>query len=302
MKNKILAYTAIITTSIIWGMSYLSTKVALAAFEPLTLAFGRFFIASIILLIIFLIKEKNTKIDKRDVPRLASAGIIGVALYFTFENNGIKLTSASSASMIIASIPIFSLIGERIINKTKLTVKKIISVLLSVGGVFLIIVGNVGESGFSGHMIGYIFMFLAALSWVSFNFITKPLYEKYSGLTITFFQILFGTIVLVPFAILDFPTHALFSKIIMFNVLFLAIFCSAVGYFLYIFALNQLGVTVTTLFVNFLPVVTVISSFFLLHEIISSLQIVGGIIVIFSVCLITIEKQPKNLEKIDNNY
>ncbi len=291
MKNNILVYAAIVTASIFWGMSYLSAKVALSALTPLALIFSRFLIGLAVLFIILKIKEKEVKILKKDIPRVACAGLTGVALYAFFENNGIKLISASSASMIIASIPIFSLIGERIIHKNKFTVKKMISVVLSVLGVFLIITGNMSGSEFSGHIIGYIFMFFAALSWVTYNFITKPLYENYSGLTITFFQLLFGTAALAPFAIFHFPSGAVLSKTIVLNVLYLGIFCSAIAYFLYVFALNQLGVTTTTLFVNFLPVVTVISSFFILHERITLLQIIGGAIVIFAVCVITLEKR-----------
>lgn len=291
MNKKVLAYIAITITSLIWGISYLCTRVALTAFSPLQLGFTRFLIATIILFVILMIIEKKIKVDKEDLPRLASVGIIGVAAYAFFENNGIKLTSASSASMIIASVPIFSLIGDWLINKNKLTLRKTISVALSVGGVFLIVIGNMDQNGFSGHIIGFIFMFCAAMSWVTFNFIVKPLYEKYSGLTITFFQILFGMIALAPFAVFHYPVKALLSTSVLLNVLFLAIFCSAIAYFLYIFSLNQLGVTVTTLFVNFLPVVTVVLSFFILKEKVVAVQILGGAIVIFSVCLITLEKK-----------
>lgn len=289
MKNNLLAYVAVITACFFWGISYLSTKVALTVFTPLTLAFSRFLIASILLFFIFKIKEKEVRLDKKDIPRIASAGIVGIALYFTFENNGIKLTSASLASMIIASIPIFSLIGECLITKAKLTFKKTVSVIISVIGVLLIVTGGTSSNEFSGHFLGYLFMFGAAISWVVFNFITKPLYEKYSGLTISFYQILSGTIVLAPFAIFNFPKEGVLQFTIIGNVLFLALCCSAAGYFLYIYALHRLGVTVTTLFVNFLPVVTIVSSFFLLGEKITLTQLAGGMIVIFSVCLISVK-------------
>lgn len=282
---------AIITACFFWGISYMSSKIALTVFTPLTLAFTRFFIASLALFIIFIFKGKAQKPEKEDLPRFIFAGIIGVALYFTFENNGIKLTSASLASMIIASVPVFALIGDCIINRSQLTVKKVISVLLSLVGVYLIVTGNQSQIEFSGHFLGYIFMFGAALSWVSTNFIIKPLYKKYSGLTITFYQILFGTIALAPFAVFNFPKDGVMDSIIIINVLFLALCCSAAAYFLYVFALDSLGVMLTTLFVNFVPVITVISSFFILDEIVTPSQLLGGAIVIGSVCLLTLKVQ-----------
>ncbi len=289
MNTNVTAIFAIVTACLFWGISYMSSKIALNVFTPLTLAFTRFFIASVALFIIFIFKGKAQKPEKEDLPRFVSAGVIGVALYFTFENNGIKLTSASLASMIIASVPVFALIGDCFINKSKLTAKKVVSVLLSVAGVFLIVTGNESEIEFSGHFLGYIFMFGAALSWVSTNFIIKPLYKKYSGLTITFYQILFGTIALAPFAVLNFPKDGVLDGIIITNVLFLALCCSAAAYFLYVFALDRLGVMLTTLFVNFVPVITVISSFFILDEIVTPSQLLGGAIVIGSVCLLTLK-------------
>lgn len=288
MKNNLTAIAAIIVTCFFWGVSYMSSKIALTVFTPWTLAFTRFFIASIALFILFVFTGKAQKIKIKDVPRFASAGIIGVALYFTFENNGIKLTSASLASMIIGSVPVFGLVGDCIVNKAKLTARKTVSVLLSVLGVFLIVCGNSSGVDFSGHFLGYIFMFGAAISWVTANFVIKPLYEHYSGLTITFYQILFGTIALAPFAIANMPKEGVFEGIILGNVLFLGLCCSAAAYFLYIFALNRLGIMITVLFVNFVPVITVISSFFFLHETVTIIQLVGGIIVILSVCLLTL--------------
>ncbi len=289
MNNNTKAIIAIVIACFFWGISYMSSKIALTVFTPLTLAFTRFFIASIVLSVLFIFLGKRQKPEIKDLPRFASAGIIGIAIYFTFENNGIKLTSASLASMVIASVPVFGLIGDCIINKAKITTKKVVSVLLSLIGVFLIVTGNSSEIEWSGHFLGYIFMFGAALTWVTTNFIIKPLYKKYSGLTITFYQILFGTVALAPFAIKNFPKEGVFEGVIIGNVLFLGLCCSAAAYFLYIYALDRLGVMLTTLFVNFVPVITVISSFFLLHEKVTFTQLMGGMIVVFSVCFLTIK-------------
>ena len=69
MKNNILVYAAIVTASIIWGMSYLSAKVALTELTPLALVFSRFFIGLTVLFIILKIKEKEVKIHKKDHSR-----------------------------------------------------------------------------------------------------------------------------------------------------------------------------------------------------------------------------------------
>lgn len=90
MKTKIYSIIAIILTVTMWGLSFLSIKITLNVFEPMTLATLRFLIASIILFVVMKIKEPDTKLQREDVKSMAMAGVIGVAMYYCFENYGIK--------------------------------------------------------------------------------------------------------------------------------------------------------------------------------------------------------------------
>ena len=116
MKQQgILPIISLLFTVIVWGLSFLSIKVAIDVIPPMTLGLVRFVIASMFLFAVFKIKEPNTKVNKKDLPLMATAGLIGVTIYFFFENNGIKLMPASTASLIIATIPIFTFIFEAIV-------------------------------------------------------------------------------------------------------------------------------------------------------------------------------------------
>ncbi|WP_105618085.1 DMT family transporter [Vallitalea okinawensis] len=290
MKSKItLAYLSIIATCTIWGLSYLSSKYLLDTLHPMSLAFYRFIIAIIIILFINIIFKNNLKIHKADLPRFITCGIFGITLYYTFENYGIELTSASIASIIIATIPIISMLTNLLIMKNKVTPRIIVSVVLSFIGVTLVI--DKGDQS-NVSTLGIVLMMCAAFSWIIFNYLTKPLYKKYSELTITTYQIIFGSVALLPFALFNQPDFHSFSAVMWGNLFFLGIFCSAVGYFLYIFALQNLNVTLTTLFVNCIPLVSVTSSVILLNEHLSIMQLLGGICIIMAVLISTIKKQP----------
>lgn len=94
--------------------------------------------------------------NKKDIPILALSGFIGVSAYFYFANNGIQYISASSASIVIAAIPIFTLIAEIIFLKAELTKKKIISVAVSFLGVYLIVgfsSGGASEGSLKGYLL-----------------------------------------------------------------------------------------------------------------------------------------------------
>lgn len=291
-KGRILSLLAIIFTAILWGLSFLSIKITVMVIPPMSLALARFIIASIVLLIIIKVAEPATRLARQDVPMMALAGIIGVSAYFYFENNGVKLTTASSASLIIATIPVLALLGEAIIFGAKLSLTKMISVLISIVGVYLIVGFNQQDQS---SLKGDLLMFGAALSWVVYSVVTRPLGQKYSQLAIVTYQTLFGTAALIPFSILEYEQWQPVSSLVILNVLFLGLFCSALGYYLYVYAMGNLGISTVSLFINLIPVVAVAGAYFFLQEPVTTQQIVGGMIIILAVYLASGTDSVKNV-------
>jgi len=186
---------------VVMRVAFISTKASLDYFNPISLAFWRFFIAIIALYIIKKIKYPEIKMAKEDRKLFFAGGITGVFLYFMFENYGMKYLTASTASILIAVIPVFTMVSETIINKEKITPKKAVSVILSVVGV-IFIVGFDPQRNITDMVIGSILILLASISWVVYTFLSKPLYKKYTTITITYYQTLIGFVffaLLMPF-------------------------------------------------------------------------------------------------------
>lgn len=284
-KNMLLPVLAITFTAVIWGLSFLSIKVSVAVIPPMTLALVRFLMASVILTVMIKIIEPRSKLRKKDIPALSLAGVIGITVYFFFENNGVKMTTASVASIIIAAIPILSILADYIFFKSPLSPYKVFCVLLSILGVYLVVGANLSGPNGRGNLPGNLMMLGAALSWVFYAIITRPLGKKHSQLYIVTYQTIFGTICLIPFSLLEMGGWQPVSIVVMLNVAFLGVFCSALGYYLYVYALKILGIGVVSLFINLIPVVTVISSYFILKETISPAQMAGGALIVVSVYL-----------------
>lgn len=264
-------------------------------FSPMGLAFYRNLIALCFLLVIALVKKVSLKLHKKDVFRMIVVGLLGITLYHTFENYGIILTSPSVASIIIGTIPVFSMILDGLLSRGKFSLMTALSCSLSFVGVFLII----DKSDLSSTSLGVLFMFFAVATWIGFNYTVKPLYGTYSKLTITFYQFLFGTLLLTPFGFQPIE-GPIFTLQVMGNLLFLSGLCSALCFFLYIYALETLPITLTTLFVNCIPLVTFISSIFILKEGLSLPQLVGGFLIITAVCLPTLLPYGKKVSTTQN--
>lgn len=283
---------SILICMFIWGLSFINIKVAIEFLGPMTLGFIRFAIASTLLFLIVKIGKYDHSIEKSDIKHMISTAIFGITLYFFFENNGIKYTNASIASLIIAGTPIFTLIGDRIVYKTKLNRVSILAVTINILGV-IFIVGKNSRSILNGSGIGYLFMLGAVISWVAFSLLSKKLYTKYSSLVITFYQSIFGTIMFFPFIFFEKNRFDIITKEAIIHILILAVFASAVAMILYTKSMEQLGPFVSSLYLNLIPLVTLLFAFLLLGEKLSFNEFIGGGLILVSVIIPRLEFRQK---------
>lgn len=286
ISDKLLANLAMLITVTLWGMSFISIKTAVSEVPPVTLALLRFMIASAILLTITKKVEPTVKLQRRDFGKMAIAGFFGITLYFYLENTGISLTTASSAALITAIIPILAIALDMLVFKTKIPFVQSLGIIGAMSGAYLAITAN-GQLDFSSQTFkGNLCIVGAMLSWSLYTLLNKSLNGKYSGLYLTTYQTLFGTMFLIPLSLFEYSQWHFFSWSALGNIFYLAICCSALGYFLYIYALSKLDVTITTLYLNLMSIIGVMSGHFFLDEIIFPTQILGGIIILLSIILI----------------
>lgn len=295
-RNK--ALVSIILTVLFWGFSFISIKISVQVLPPMTLGAARFLLAVVFLHIVKKTSAVKERLKKQDLPYLLGAGLIGVTAYFFFENNGVSLVSASEASLVIAAIPVLTMIAEyfaaRLNRKNEhIILRRWVGAVLSMIGVWMIAGVSIGLKNGSSAGLGYLYMFGAALSWVAYCFLTKPLFARRSRLYIVYWQSLFGFIGFIPFALLERPHWGTPDVTVLMHVAYLGVFCSALGYWLYARSLHVLGIGVSTVFVNLVPVVTVAAGFIFLHERLSPLQWLGAAIVMGGVYLTTLEKKSK---------
>ena len=294
MNNTIKSYILIIFVCFFWGFSFISTKICLQWFTPFSLAFFRFLIASFILFFILILTEKNLKIERNDIFRLSLCGFFGVFLYFAFENLAIKMLSASLSSIFIALSPMFAIFVDYFILKEAITKRKAIGVTLSIIGACLVAGFNI--DGNSNMVLGIILILLSVFSWIIFSYLSAPLQQKYSPIKNTFYQSLFGTL----FFLITLPFNS--TSLIginmtgILNLLFLGVMCSAICYILYNYALKHISVVVCSIFINLLPIVTIIASMFILNETINLIQAIGAALIIGSVFIVTKKEETKQIE------
>jgi drug/metabolite transporter (DMT)-like permease len=289
-KGHRTAYLMILAAVLTWGFSFVSIKITLRQIPPMSLGLYRFIIAAVLLLAAKRFFAPDEKLSLKEIPLLACAGFTGVTLYFFGENNGVKLITASESSIIIGAIPVLAILSERIIFGKKLTLLQYIGAVLSFVGIWIIVSKSIT---LSANYKGYLFMAGAAVSWIVYNIMTRPLFKKHSSIFIVFWQTVFGTIGFIPFAVMEHPVIKGLHSDTIGHLLFLAVVCSAMGYLFYVSALSKLDVVVSSVFINLIPVVSVIFCYIVLKERLHAIQLIGGAVVVAGVYLTSLGGEKK---------
>ena len=285
MSEKLRANLSMIFVNIVWGLSFIASKQALSGgFYPFALAFVRFAIASLILLPILFHKEGLPKMPTKDWMRMIASALLGITLYFLFEYKGLERTSASTASLIVAAVPAFTLLFGVFFHKKKYPPICFVGVAASLFGVYLIV--RYGAQDGSDSLIGNLLVVCAALSWVGYIEVTDGLMRKYSSLQVTAMQSVLGALALVPCLFTEPMNYLAVTPISWVMALYLAILCSVVAYLMYVSAIKVLNPLKTALFININPIAAVLGGVIFLGEQLTPPQLIGGAIVLLSIFLV----------------
>jgi drug/metabolite transporter (DMT)-like permease len=129
--------------ALLFGLSFVVTKYALRSIPPFTLIFLRFCIASLFLGILFM-RKRPKKVERGDRWRIILTSLIVPGLYFLAETYGLKLSSATSVSLLVATIPIFAAIFAFLLLKERIGIWRGMGIALSVIGVGAILISVPG--------------------------------------------------------------------------------------------------------------------------------------------------------------
>ncbi|CUH96556.1 putative membrane protein [Propionispora sp. 2/2-37] len=291
-KNEILIANVVMSiVALFWGVSFISIKIAVSEIPPVTMALLRFTMASLLLWVAMRRLEPDASLARSDIPRMVLGGIFGITLYFYFENMGVRLSTAANASLIVALVPIITIGLDVLVFRSRISAVKLCGVFIGIAGSYLSVTAN-GELDFnSTNFQGNLLIVGAMLSWAVYTLLNKSLQGRYSGVVLTTYQTFFGTLCLIPLSLTEYKDWQPFSLLALCHVVFLAVFCSVICYVLYIYVLKRLDVAITTLYLNVIPVVGVVSGYLVLGERVFPSQLVGGLLTLLAILLANLEQR-----------
>lgn len=281
------AYLALISAVVIWGLSFVATKMALESIPTFTLIFARFGIGAC-LFIGIMAKRGVPRLSKGDNLRMFLTALFEPGLYFFFETVGLQYTTAAKASLIIAAIPVVVLILGRILIKEKTGFSSFIGVAVSIAGISILVAGDPRiANGLGGGLLGDMLIFGAVLSASLYTISVRHLAKRHSSFEITTMQTIYGGIFYAPAFLWELPgiEFSAISGRSIGALVYLTLFATIIAFLCYNHALSKLTAAKAAVFINGVPVVTAIGAWIILGERLTLIQAMGGLLVLFGVFL-----------------
>ncbi|MGQ5525306.1 DMT family transporter [Chitinimonas sp. PSY-7] len=200
-KSPALAYLLLTLTSLFWSGNFIVGRATHASIPPMSLSFGRWVIALVILLPFTLNRVWHNRIALRESwRRVLLLGAIGVAGFNSLAYVGLHHTSATNAVLTNSFIPILILLLGAIFLREPITRRQILGVAISFAGVMTIFThGELGRLLTLDLNHGDILLLLAALDWAIYTLLLRRLDPKIDRLALLLVLIVVGLICITPF-------------------------------------------------------------------------------------------------------
>lgn len=284
-SNHTMGHLASLLTIIIWGTTFISTKILLVDFQPVEILFFRFVMGLIALLLVYPRRLKGT--SKAQELTFAAAGLCGICLYYLLENIALTYTMASNVGVIISVAPFFTaILSHLFLKEEKPKANFFIGFAVAMAGIFLL---SFNGSKLELNPMGDLLALLAALIWACYSVLTKKIsgYGYHTILTtrrIFCYGILF---MIPPLFLFDFRLELtrFVNPVYLFNIIFLGLGASAFCFVTWNFAVKVLGAVKTSIYIYMVPVITVVTSVVILHEKITALAAVGTVLTLAGLLL-----------------
>ena len=275
-------FLALGTTVVVWASAFAAIRRALDGYSAQQLSVGRLVVASAALGAVAVWRRPGLP-RAADVPRVILVGVFGMTLYQLLLNSGERTVEAGTASILIATAPIFVSLMGRFIGAPPLGTRRWAGILVAFSGSALI---AIGAGGGISLRPGAVIVLAAALAQALYFVIQKPLLDRYSAFSVTAWAMWAGTLLLLPLGP-GLPSAAASAGIpATTSVLWLGVAASALGFVTWAYAAARVEIAVASATLYLIPPVAMLIGWLWLRETPSLLSVCGGALVLAGVAVV----------------
>ena len=285
INQQIKAYICTSFSILMWGITFISTKILLNDFSPIEILFTRFLLGLILLMIIY---PKNNKIySKKEELLFALTGLSGVTLYYLFENIALNYSLASNVGILVAIGPLFTGIFAAIFLKEKLKPNFFVGFIFAIIGIAIITFN--GKFVLKINPIGDMFALLAAVMWGLYSVLVKIMGDLGDrSITITKKTFIYGIIFMLPIMFLmkfNVSINDYLKPINLINFIFLSFVACTLCFITWAYSTRILGAVKNNTYIYIIPIITLIASKIVLNENITIFAVIGVALILLGVII-----------------
>lgn len=280
---NLIGILSLIFAMIIWASSFVALKSAIGEIGPYTVIFLRMIFASLCFLY-FIKRFLRYEFTKKDIKYILLLGLFEPCLYFLFEAKALQLTSASQAGMVASLMPLITALFAGYLLKEVITQKLIFGSFLAMMGVIWLSVNSTTSVSAPNPLLGNFLELCAMACGAGYTIVARYLSSKFDAIFITGIQSFIGAVFFLPFfgyemITLDmtFPLEALMW------IAYLGVVVTLGGYGLYNYALTKIEASKAAVFINLIPVFTMILAFLILNEKLTQTQLIASAVILVGV-------------------
>jgi drug/metabolite transporter (DMT)-like permease/endonuclease/exonuclease/phosphatase family metal-dependent hydrolase len=279
----------------VWGAAFSGIKVLLRDLSPGGLTSARLAVAALsFTLFLPLAPKRQTRWQRRDLPRLVVAGLFASVGYHYTLNWGEQFVSAGLASLLVATMPVMVAVGGAVVLRERLGPLRAAGAGVAFAGVTVLVLSS-GSEVQARSTAGVMVTLLAPACWAAYTILAKPLTETYDGVRINLIGAWVGALAVVPLGLGELGALARLDAAGWFWLVYLGAISQAASYVAYAWALRRWTASRVASVVFLVPVSSLLTAWVLLGEVPHVLAIAGGALVIAGVWLVQRNRRPRRL-------
>ena len=257
---------------ILWATSYIALKIAFRGYDPMFVMFARQAVAAILFLPIFAHLRSRMAVRRKDIPWIILMAVFEPCLYFVFEAESLRRTSASQAGMITSILPLTVAVAAWFILKERLTKRNIAGFGIAVTGAFLLSAFSSPDASAPSPAAGNFLEFVAMLCATGYTITLKRLSSRYDPFYLTAIQCFVGSVFFLPIVLFTRGLPTAIHPVSAGAIVYLGAVVSMGAYGLYNYGISKVNASRGAAFVNLIPVFTLIAGRIVLGDRMNAVQ------------------------------
>ncbi|MCB0103694.1 MAG: DMT family transporter [Anaerolineales bacterium] len=289
-KSGTLPYFEALFAVVVWGASFIATKIAVEQISPIAVVWLRFAMGIPIIFFAVFTRKQFAFPKNSEWLYFALLGFLGISFHQWLQSNGLKTAQATTTAWIVATSPAFIAVLGWLILKEKLNALQSFGIVLAMAGVLVVVSKGDFSTLTMGQFgtIGDFLILISAVNWAVFSILSRRGLREHPSTRLTFWVMTIGWLITtIPFLIEGrFVEFAQLDTRGWFAMLFLGVFTTGLAYIAWFDALGQLPAAQTGAFLFIEPPASMVVAALVLKEAVTLTAILGGIIIIFGIWLV----------------